>query len=170
MRATDYFLEQALPNFFFHLNMAYAILRHNGVELGKGDYIGRLSFRARPRGHLQPDAVAHRDPTEREAGGVAALRREGVALDAEHAEAEALVEAEVLDVGARQSPRGTAARRARGPGDGSAHQPRPDAALAVRREDGQAPQLPDPDVVRDNLRVTDGHAADEATCTSPRSR
>ena len=45
MRATDYFVEQALPNFFFHLNMAYAILRHNGVELGKRDYIGQLSFR-----------------------------------------------------------------------------------------------------------------------------
>ena len=45
MRATDYFIEQGLPNFFFHLNMAYAILRHNGVELGKRDYIGQLSFR-----------------------------------------------------------------------------------------------------------------------------
>jgi len=44
MHATDYFLEQAQPNFFFHLNMAYAILRHNGVELGKKDYIGRLSL------------------------------------------------------------------------------------------------------------------------------
>jgi uncharacterized protein len=45
MRATDYFVEQALPNFFFHLTTAYAILRHNGVELGKRDYIGQLSFR-----------------------------------------------------------------------------------------------------------------------------
>jgi uncharacterized protein len=45
MRATDYFVEQAMPNFFFHLNMAYALLRHNGVELGKRDYIGQLSFR-----------------------------------------------------------------------------------------------------------------------------
>ena len=45
MRATDYFIEQALPNFFFHLATAYAILRHNGVELGKRDYIGKLSFR-----------------------------------------------------------------------------------------------------------------------------
>jgi hypothetical protein len=46
MRATDYFIEQALPNFFFHLATAYAILRHNGVELGKRDYIGKLSFRS----------------------------------------------------------------------------------------------------------------------------
>jgi len=32
----------ALPNFFFHLNTAYALLRHNGVDLGKGDYLGPL--------------------------------------------------------------------------------------------------------------------------------
>ena len=29
-----------LPNFFFHLATAYAILRHNGVEIGKRDFIG----------------------------------------------------------------------------------------------------------------------------------
>lgn len=45
MRATDYLVEQGLPNFLFHVNMAYALLRHNGVELGKRDYIGQLSFR-----------------------------------------------------------------------------------------------------------------------------
>ena len=44
MHATDYFVEQVQPNFFFHLNMAYAILRHNGVELGKKDYLGGLSL------------------------------------------------------------------------------------------------------------------------------
>ena len=48
MRATDYFLEQGMPNFFFHLTTAYAILRHNGVELGKRDYLGKLSFRQPP--------------------------------------------------------------------------------------------------------------------------
>lgn len=31
-----------LPNVFFHVTTAYDILRHNGVELGKPDYIGRL--------------------------------------------------------------------------------------------------------------------------------
>jgi len=37
------YLEQfALPNFFFHATTAYAILRHSGVEIGKGDYIGAL--------------------------------------------------------------------------------------------------------------------------------
>ena len=35
-----YLLKFALPNFYFHLTTAYAILRHNGVELGKRDFIG----------------------------------------------------------------------------------------------------------------------------------
>jgi hypothetical protein len=42
----DYLLEYAMPNFFFHLTNAYAILRHNGVDLGKKDYVGQLSLRA----------------------------------------------------------------------------------------------------------------------------
>ena len=46
MTGADYFLEHAIPNFFFHLTTAYAILRHNGVELGKRDYLGALSLRA----------------------------------------------------------------------------------------------------------------------------
>ena len=36
----DYLLLQALPNFWFHVTTAYAILRHNGVELSKSDYMG----------------------------------------------------------------------------------------------------------------------------------
>ena len=36
----DYLLNFALPNFFFHLVTAYGILRHNGVEVGKRDYLG----------------------------------------------------------------------------------------------------------------------------------
>ena len=36
----DYLLAQALPNFWFHVTTAYAILRHNGVELSKSDYMG----------------------------------------------------------------------------------------------------------------------------------
>ncbi len=35
-----YLLHMALPNFYFHLTTAYAILRHNGVEIGKGDFLG----------------------------------------------------------------------------------------------------------------------------------
>jgi len=37
----DYLLNFVLPNFYFHLSMAYAILRHNGVPLGKMDFLGR---------------------------------------------------------------------------------------------------------------------------------
>lgn len=36
-----YLLGYALPNFFFHATTAYDILRHNGVELGKTDYLGQ---------------------------------------------------------------------------------------------------------------------------------
>lgn len=45
MTATDYFIEHGLPNFFFHLTTAYALLRHNGVDVGKRDYLGALSLR-----------------------------------------------------------------------------------------------------------------------------
>lgn len=36
----SYLLNYGLPHFFFHTTTAYAILRHNGVEIGKKDYIG----------------------------------------------------------------------------------------------------------------------------------
>jgi hypothetical protein len=39
MTAQDYLTTWALPNFFFHVTTAYAILRHNGVDLGKADYL-----------------------------------------------------------------------------------------------------------------------------------
>ena len=39
-----YLTSFALPNFQFHLAMAYAILRHRGVELGKRDYLGKLAL------------------------------------------------------------------------------------------------------------------------------
>ncbi len=45
MIAGDYVNEMAIPNFYFHVTTAYAILRHNGVELGKMDYIGSLNLR-----------------------------------------------------------------------------------------------------------------------------
>src|SRR5689334_387062 len=38
----QYLLGHALPNFYFHVTTAYNILRHNGVEIGKQDYIGKL--------------------------------------------------------------------------------------------------------------------------------
>lgn len=43
MTGHDYFIEHVVPNFFFHATHVYAILRHNGVALGKGDYLGTLS-------------------------------------------------------------------------------------------------------------------------------
>jgi hypothetical protein len=46
MTGADYFREHALPNLFFHVVHVYAILRHNGVKLGKSDYLGKLSLRA----------------------------------------------------------------------------------------------------------------------------
>lgn len=38
----DYLFKFALPNFYFHLTAAYAILRHKGVKLGKADYLGEV--------------------------------------------------------------------------------------------------------------------------------
>jgi hypothetical protein len=39
--AQAYLLGFAMPNFYFHLTTAYAIMRHNGVPLGKMDYLGK---------------------------------------------------------------------------------------------------------------------------------
>jgi hypothetical protein len=38
----SYLLHFVLPNVYFHIATAYGILRHNGVELGKQDFIGRV--------------------------------------------------------------------------------------------------------------------------------
>jgi uncharacterized protein len=40
-KGRDYLATWVLPNFYFHLTTAYAILRHNGVELGKKDFLGQ---------------------------------------------------------------------------------------------------------------------------------
>ena len=45
MTGKDYFFEHVQPNFYFHATHTYAILRHNGVALGKKDYLGALSQR-----------------------------------------------------------------------------------------------------------------------------
>lgn len=39
-----YLTSFALPNFYFHLSMAYAILRHLGVPLGKRDFLGQIEL------------------------------------------------------------------------------------------------------------------------------
>jgi len=36
----QFLLGRALPNFYFHVTTAYNILRHNGIEVGKRDYLG----------------------------------------------------------------------------------------------------------------------------------
>jgi hypothetical protein len=41
----DYVFELQLPNFYFHVSMAYGILRHNGIELNKLDFLGPLNTR-----------------------------------------------------------------------------------------------------------------------------
>lgn len=40
MKGQDYLLHYATPNVYFHVTTAYAILRHNGVEIGKKDFLG----------------------------------------------------------------------------------------------------------------------------------
>lgn len=40
LHGAEFLLQYALPNFFFHLTAAYAILRHHGVALGKADFDG----------------------------------------------------------------------------------------------------------------------------------
>lgn len=42
MKGRVYLLHFSIPHFFFHVTTAYAILRHNGVELGKRDFIGKF--------------------------------------------------------------------------------------------------------------------------------
>ncbi len=39
----DYVVELMMPNFYFHITHAYAILRHNGVDVGKMDFIGSMN-------------------------------------------------------------------------------------------------------------------------------
>jgi hypothetical protein len=38
-KGENYLVTHALPNFYFHVTIAYAILRHNGLDIGKGDYM-----------------------------------------------------------------------------------------------------------------------------------
>lgn len=42
----DYLVQHAIPNYNFHFTTAYAILRMNGVELGKGDYLGNQNWQS----------------------------------------------------------------------------------------------------------------------------
>lgn len=42
----EFLIQHVLPNFYFHITTAYAILRHNGVDVGKKDYLGAMPYRA----------------------------------------------------------------------------------------------------------------------------
>lgn len=41
----EYVLQHVIPNFYFHMTTAYAILRNNGVDVGKKDYLGKMPFK-----------------------------------------------------------------------------------------------------------------------------
>jgi hypothetical protein len=40
----DYLLQMTIPNTFFHVAMAYAVLRHNGVDIGKMDFLDPVNW------------------------------------------------------------------------------------------------------------------------------
>lgn len=46
LEGEDYFVSYAIPNFYFHLTTSYAILRNNGVAIGKGDFLGEINWKA----------------------------------------------------------------------------------------------------------------------------
>jgi len=47
--AIEYLRDWALPHFYFHVVTAYDILRHNGVEIGKRDYLNHTGIHIHPR-------------------------------------------------------------------------------------------------------------------------
>jgi hypothetical protein len=40
----DYLLQMTIPNVYFHVAMAFAVLRHNGVDVGKMDFLGPINW------------------------------------------------------------------------------------------------------------------------------
>jgi hypothetical protein len=49
MKGDDYLNHFMLPNFYFHVTAAYAILRHCGLELGKADYLAGIPMKMSER-------------------------------------------------------------------------------------------------------------------------
>jgi hypothetical protein len=43
LKGHQYLMTHAYPHFYFHITTAYDILRHNGVEVGKGDFVGKFA-------------------------------------------------------------------------------------------------------------------------------
>jgi hypothetical protein len=48
MGGYDYLLQMVIPNVYFHLTTAYSVLRHNGVDVGKMDFLQPLNFFDKP--------------------------------------------------------------------------------------------------------------------------
>ena len=46
LSGTEFVIHHVIPNFYFHVTMAYAILRHNGVDIGKKDFLGPIPYKA----------------------------------------------------------------------------------------------------------------------------
>ena len=53
MKGLQYLRDWALPHFYFHVVTAYDILRHNGVDIGKRDYLSHVGSAIRKRGDLR---------------------------------------------------------------------------------------------------------------------
>ena len=45
LNGDEFFIEHVLPNFYFHITTAYSILRHNGINIGKKNYLGDMPFK-----------------------------------------------------------------------------------------------------------------------------
>jgi hypothetical protein len=46
LTGTEFAIQHAIPNIYFHITTAYAILRHNGVDVGKKDYLGAMPYKS----------------------------------------------------------------------------------------------------------------------------
>lgn len=46
LTGTEFAIQHAIPNIYFHVTTAYAILRHNGVDVGKKDYLGSMPYKS----------------------------------------------------------------------------------------------------------------------------
>ena len=45
LTGSEYAVQHAIPNIYFHITTAYAILRNNGVDVGKKDYLGEMPYK-----------------------------------------------------------------------------------------------------------------------------
>lgn len=46
LTGVEFAIQHAIPNIYFHITTTYSILRHNGVDLGKKDYLGAMPYKA----------------------------------------------------------------------------------------------------------------------------